>query len=332
MPLWREFVGLIELGLSYIADYTGSAGLSVIIFTILIKTLLLPLTVKAVRSTSAMQEIQPKLKELQKKYGKDRQRLSQETMKLYQEHGINPAAGCLPLLLQMPIFFGLYFAIRSLSESGTGTWGEGFMWLPSLASADPLHILPIMAGVFQLVQTKMTRPAGQGKITDPQQQMMNTMMTFMPLMVVAFGWGFPSGPVLYWAVSALYSVVQQWFITGWGSMRDWFPFLPELPEHRRLGYQDPAKRAAAREQAKNSWFARLNGRLQEQMAESAKRAGAVRPVQDEEEPVSTPTAAGSARTTKQRAGAAARPPRTPRPDLVPRKSRPSKRDRSAEGD
>lgn len=124
MPLWREFVGLIELGLGYIADYTGSAGLSVIIFTILIKTLLLPLTVKAVRSTSAMQEIQPKLKELQKKYGKDRQRLSQETMKLYQEHGINPAAGCLPMLLQLPILFGLYEAIRSLSQAGTGTWAK----------------------------------------------------------------------------------------------------------------------------------------------------------------------------------------------------------------
>ncbi|MDI3339607.1 MAG: YidC/Oxa1 family membrane protein insertase [Sphaerobacter sp.] len=327
MPIWNEFVGLIEFGLRYLADHTGSAGLSVIVFTILLKTVLLPLTVKAVRSTSAMQEIQPKLKELQKKYGKDRQRLSQETMKLYQEHGINPAAGCLPLLLQMPIFFGLYFAIRSLSESGTGTWANPFLWLPSLASPDPFHLLPILAGLFQLMQTKMTRPAGQGKITDPQQQMMNTMMMFMPLMVIAFGWNFPSGPVLYWAVSALYSVIQQWFITGWGSLLDWMPFLPDLPEHRRLGYQDPAKRAAAREKAKNSWFARLNARIQQQMAEPGSGGGA-RPGAAPE-PVVTPAASDGGRT-KKRAERAAPPPPTPRPDLVPRKTRPRKRDGSAD--
>jgi YidC/Oxa1 family membrane protein insertase len=83
------------------------------------------------------------------------------------------------------------------------------------------------------------RPANQGKITDPQQAMMNTMMNFMPLMVIIFGWNFASGAVLYWAVQSIYSVVQQWFITGWGSMKDWFPRLPEMPEHRRLGYRKP---------------------------------------------------------------------------------------------
>ena len=85
---------------------------------------LLPLTVKSVRSTYAMQELQPKIKELQKRYGKDRQRISQETMRLYQEHGVNPAAGCLPMLMQIPIFFGLYFAIQSLSKSGVGVFAS----------------------------------------------------------------------------------------------------------------------------------------------------------------------------------------------------------------
>jgi YidC/Oxa1 family membrane protein insertase len=111
--------------------------------------------------------------------------------------------------------------------------------LSSLEDADPYKILPILAGVFQFVQTKMMRPVNQGKITDPQQAMMNQMMNFMPLMVVIFGWTFDSGPVIYWATQSLYSVVQQWFITGWGSMRDWIPALPEMPEHRRLGYRPP---------------------------------------------------------------------------------------------
>ncbi len=242
MIIWDQFVYAIEWGLARTAEITGSAGVAIILFTILIKTLLLPLTIKSVRSTKAMQELQPKIRELQKKYGQDRQRLSAEMMKLYQEHGINPMSGCLPMLLQIPVFFGLYFAIRNLSMSQVGAWAHGFLWVPDLAQPDPLRILPILAGVFQFIQTRMTRPAGMRRFEDPQQQMMYSMMLFMPAMVVLFGWNFAAGPVLYWVVSALYSVVQQWLITGWGAMRDWLPFLPELPEHRRLGYVDPKKR------------------------------------------------------------------------------------------
>jgi YidC/Oxa1 family membrane protein insertase len=159
-------------------------------------------------------------------------------MALYQAHGVNPLSGCLPMLIQIPIFFGLYRAIVNLSNSETGHWTDGFMWLTDLAEPDPWHVLPIMAGLFQFVQSRMMRPANQ-KITDPQQQIMNTMMNFMPLMVVVFGWNFAAGPVLYWATQSVYSVAQQWIITGWGSLGEWFPWLPELPEHRRLGYQAP---------------------------------------------------------------------------------------------
>ena len=217
----------------------SSAGLGIIAFTIIVKTLMLPLTVKALQSSKAMQELQPKIKELQKKHGNDRQRLSQETMALYQQYRVNPMAGCLPMLIQIPIFLGLYHAIMNLSTSGAGLWDESFLWLPSLADPDPLHILPIVAGLFQFVQTQMMRPANQPKSTDPQQAMMNTVMNFMPLTVVFFGWSFAAGPVLYWATQSVYSVVQQWFITGWGSLIKWAPFLPELPEHRRLGYRPP---------------------------------------------------------------------------------------------
>jgi YidC/Oxa1 family membrane protein insertase len=240
---WHWFVNTIAAGLDILAVHTGSAGLAIIIFTVLIKTFLLPLTIKSVRSTSSMQAVQPKLKEIQKKYAGDRAKIQAEQMKLYQEHGVNPISGCLPMLLQMPIFFGLYYAIRHLSQDAVGLWGQSFLWLPSLAVADPYHLLPILAAVFQFIQVRMSRPAGV-KSDDPQQKMMATASNFMPFTVIVIGWVFPSGPVLYWAVSALYSVIQQWFITGWGSLLEWLPFLPDLPEHKRLGYEKPEKRAA----------------------------------------------------------------------------------------
>jgi YidC/Oxa1 family membrane protein insertase len=239
IPIWNQYVDLLVGVLDGLASLFSNPGLAIIAFTIIVKTLMLPLTVQSLRSSKAMQELQPKIKELQKKYGNDRQRISQETMALYQRYHVNPMAGCLPMVIQIPIFLGLYNAIIRLSTSGAGVWNEGFLWLPSLAHPDPLHLLPIIAGLFQLVQTQMMRPANQPKSTDPQQAMMNSGMNFMPLTVGFFGWSFAAGPVVYWATQSVYSVVQQWFITGWGSVGKWAPFLPELPEHRRLGYRPP---------------------------------------------------------------------------------------------
>ena len=332
MPIWSQFVDLIEWGLRSIADFTGSAGVAIILFTILIKTLLLPLTIRSVRSTAAIQELQPKIKDLQKRYGNDRPRLSAEQMKLYQEYGINPTAGCLPMLLQIPIFFGLYFAIRDLSTAGVGVWGQGFLWIPDLSHADPIKVLPILAGVFQFVQTRMTRPAGQ-KTTDPQQQMMNSMMMFMPLMVVVFGWNFAAGPVLYWVVQAVYSVIQQWLITGWGGMHDWLPFLPELPEHRRLGYESPERRAAKKAKQQGGLFAKLNEQV-------AKQAAQVEEDRKKREAGELPaTAASGKKSTRGRPAPVPDEPAVPgpapataRPDLVPRRPRSGKNNRSAEGE
>ncbi len=238
IPIWDQYVDLMEWSLNSLARIFSSGGLAIIAFTIILKTVILPLTVKSIRSSKAMQDLGPRIKEIQKKHGKDRQRVSQETMALYQAHGVNPLSGCLPMLIQIPIFFGLYRAIDNLSNSDAMYWDGGFMWLPSLHDPDPYKVLPILAGLFQFVQSRMMRPAGQ-KVTDPQQQIMNQMMNFMPLMVIIFGWSFASGPVIYWATQSVYSVVQQWFITGWGNLKEWFPWLPEMPEHRRLGYRPP---------------------------------------------------------------------------------------------
>jgi YidC/Oxa1 family membrane protein insertase len=239
IPIWDQYVHLLVLALDGLADIFHSAGIAIIAFTIIVKTIMLPLTVKSIRSSKAMQDLQPKIKELQKKHGNDRQRLSQETMALYQQYQVNPMAGCLPMLIQIPIFLGLYQSITTLSNTGVGYWDQSFLWLPSLDQPDPLKILPIAAGLFQFVQTQMMRPKDQQKSSDPQQAMMNSVMNIMPLTVVFFGWTFAAGPVLYWATQSVYSVVQQWFITGWGSFHKWAPFLPELPEHKRLGYRPP---------------------------------------------------------------------------------------------
>lgn len=236
--IWDQYVDFLKWFLNWLADTFHSAGIAIIVFTIIIRTLMLPLSIKSIRSSRAMQELAPKIKEIQKKHGKDRQAASADQMALYQQHGVNPMAGCLPMLIQLPIFFGIYRAIYPLSESGTGYWADGFLWLPDLAQPDPLFIMPVLAGIFQFVQARMMRPANQ-KVTDPQQKMMNTMMNFMPITVVLFGSQFLSGAVLYWAVQAIYAVVQQWLITGWGAFAEWFPWLPELPEHRRLGYTAP---------------------------------------------------------------------------------------------
>lgn len=295
---WHEFVDLIEWCLRELAVFTGSGGLAIIIFTIIAKTILLPLTVKSVRSTMAMQELQPKIKDLQKKHGKDRQKLSEETLKLYAEHGVNPASGCLPMIAQMPIFFALFFSIRDLSSNGGNHFSQGFLWIKDLSEPDrwallviPVVPLAILAGVFQFVQMRMSRPAGQGKVRDPQQAMMQGMMNFMPLMVVIFGWNFASGVVLYWAIQSLYSVIQQWFITGWGSLKDWFPWLPEMPEHRRLGHRKPDERpkpaTAQGEQAQMGgffgWMQSKTKEIQERQEERARQYTQQQEVESENE-------------------------------------------------
>lgn len=254
-PGWQHYVHFLEVVLNDLSKLVHNAGLGIILFTIIIKTILLPLTIKSTRSSRAMQELQPKIKELQKKYGGDRAKVQAETMKLYSQYKVNPMSGCLPMLVQMPIFFGVYRAVLHLSEGKSTVdasvyWEQSFLWMHSftnaagmtvggLARPDPYHILPILAGVLQFVQAKMVKPAGQGKSSDPQQAMMNSLMNFMPLTVVLFGWNFAAGPVLYWVTQSGYSVIQQWLITGWGSMKDWFPWLPEMPEEKRLGYAPP---------------------------------------------------------------------------------------------
>ncbi|MFN0072120.1 MAG: YidC/Oxa1 family membrane protein insertase [Chloroflexota bacterium] len=222
LPIWNGIiVDPLIGGLKFLAVLTNSGGLAIILFTIAIRMVMLPLSIYQMKSQKAMTAVQPLVKEAQKKFGNDRERMTQETMRIYKEHGVNPASGCLPLLLQMPIFIGLYSALLTLSgvDHGDDQFREAFLWLPSLGAEDPIYVMPILTGITQLVlQRMMTMPS-----TDPQQQMMNRMMTFMPLVFLGVTFSLPSGLVMYWVVSNVVSMIQQYFTTGWGSL---FPLIP----------------------------------------------------------------------------------------------------------
>ncbi|HWQ14706.1 MAG TPA: YidC/Oxa1 family membrane protein insertase [Roseiflexaceae bacterium] len=256
MPIWNAFVLFLERILLTFYSWgesiglAGSAGVAIILFTIVARLVILPLTIKSIQSTRKMQELQPLMKELQRKYGKDPQKLQEETMKLYREYKVNPAGGCLPMLLQLPIFLGVYQAVINLTRVSPAeraadamaaalaqhgfsvagipqTLGEpqlagGFLWLPDLGKVDPYYILPVLSVVFQLIVQLMATP----RIQDPQQKAMAQSMLFLPIVFGYIGFTFPSGAVLYWVVGSILSIIQQYVISGWGSLANYLKFLP----------------------------------------------------------------------------------------------------------
>src|SRR5450759_2645083 len=205
--------------------FMGSYGLAIIVLTVAIKLITFPLSYQQIRSAKSMRQVQSLLEEAKKRYGKDKEKLSQETMRIYKENGINPAMGCLPMLIQMPIWFGLYGALLNLSR--TEGFNQGFLWLPSLAHPDPYYILVGLTIVTQfIVQRMMTMPS-----TDPQQQTMNKVMMFMPLTFGFVAVSVPSGLALYWVTTNLFTFFQQLFTTGWGGLSR-NPQAPTLPTLR----------------------------------------------------------------------------------------------------
>ncbi|WP_226582340.1 YidC family membrane integrase SpoIIIJ [Halobacillus litoralis] len=204
---WNEYVVWpLSQTLLFFADlFSGSYGLAIIIVTIIIRLLLLPLNVKQLKSSKAMQDIQPELKELREKHSsKDaqtQQKLQQETMQLFQKHGVNPLAGCLPIIVQMPILIGFYHAIMRTPEVQT----HNFLWL-ELGSSDPF--LAILTAGTTFLQQKLMM-AGGAAAQNPQMQMM---LYIMPLMIGTFAFFFPSALALYWIVGNIVMILQTIFI------------------------------------------------------------------------------------------------------------------------
>lgn len=228
----------VLVALSHILS--GEFGLAIIALTLIVRFVSWPLNKRQLRSTKALQDLQPKMQELQKKYGKNKQKLQQEMMKLYKEAGVNPL-GCLwPMLIQFPIWIALYQSImRALAVTPENllalhghlySWevvrqaiplSSQFLWL-NLGQPDPYFILAIVVGGTMWVQQKMT----QAPSADPRQQSTTRMMTLMmPLMFGMLTLMFPSGLALFWAVTNIIGIITQYFVTGgWGYLKFGSPF------------------------------------------------------------------------------------------------------------
>ena len=195
--------GIFEKILVAIYGMTGSFGLSIILLTILIKIVLLPFTLKQDKSMKEMKKLQPKIDELKKRYEGDPQILNQKTMELYKEHKVNPAGGCLPLLIQLPILWALFGVLR---KEGVVP-DEAFLWF-SLVTPDPFFILPILNGAVSFIQQKL-----MGTNSNPQ---MKNMMYIFPIMMIFISYKMPGGLQLYWLTSSVTGVIQQYFVMNRG--------------------------------------------------------------------------------------------------------------------
>ena len=208
-PLTRFF----EMALEWLYRFIPNYGLAVIVLTIMVRMVTAPLMMRQMRSAERMRAVQPRMKALQERYKDDRQRQSEELMKLYKEEGINPLGGCLPLLLQFPVLVGLFYALRSsigLRHAHFVSWIDDLSQpdlLFTLPGADfPVRLLPLLMGASMYAQQKMTPTTGM----DPAQARM--MLVMMPAMMLLISYTFPSGLVLYWTVSNLLGIGHQYWI------------------------------------------------------------------------------------------------------------------------
>ena len=191
----------IFAAMKFIYELVGNWGWAIILLTIGIKILLYPLSAASLRSMAKMRSLQPKMERLKETYGDDRQKMSQELMGLYKKEKVNPAGGCFPMLLQMPVFLSLYWVLLESVEIRHSPW---IFWIADLSAKDPYFILPIVMGASMLLMQKM-----QPMPTDPTQAMV---MKIMPIAFTFFFMIFPSGLVLYWTVNNLLSMLQQWYV------------------------------------------------------------------------------------------------------------------------
>lgn len=205
--LFQPIEDLLAFVLQILYDITdttgfGSYGAAIILLTIVVKMILYPLTVKQVKSMKAMQELSPKMKKIQEKYKDNPQLMQQKVGALYKEAGVNPLAGCLPLIIQMPILMGMYYALYNFQYPTEEA--AKFLWLPSMSAPDPLYILPVLSALTTFLQQKMT--------TTEVNQQMKIMMVVMPIFIGWISLNFPSGLVLYWVTMNVVQIAQQWWM------------------------------------------------------------------------------------------------------------------------
>ena len=197
-------------------------GLAIIALTTIIRVLFFPLSIKTVRSQKAMNSLSPKLQEIKQKFKNDKSAQSMETMKLYKENNINPLAGCLPLLIQLPILIGLYQAFIAGLKPENLNMLYGFVSNPGVVNkisfgfldiTAKMPLLAIFAGAAQFIQAWATKAQNQGLSPNKEMAALNSqMLYFFPIMIIVIGWNLPAGLILYWITTTVFSILEQLYI------------------------------------------------------------------------------------------------------------------------
>jgi len=198
--LWFISIGIFWL-MKQIYNIVGNWGWSIVLVTVLIKLAFYHLSAKSYRSMATMRKLQPRLQALKERYGDDKQKLTQATMELYRTEKINPLSGCLPIIVQIPVFIALYWVLLESVELRQAPF---ILWIHDLSTRDPYFILPIIMGATMYIQQKLNPP--------PPDPMQAKMMSFLPIFFTFLFINFPSGLVLYWVVNNSLSILQQWYI------------------------------------------------------------------------------------------------------------------------
>jgi YidC/Oxa1 family membrane protein insertase len=220
--LFGPIVDVLGVVLLYFHNELGAPWwLSIALLTVVLRTLLFPLTVKQVKSMRAMQDLRPEMDRIRAQYRDNRQRQQEEMMKLYQERKVNPLGGCLPILVQMPVFIGIFYVIREFGGYRVGDRvvppthpsfeDGGLLWFQNLSQADPFYILPIISALTMLAATEIT-----AKNIDPQQRWL---MRLLPIGITVFLFNFPAGLFVYWITSNLVTLIQNYVIYNHGPGR-----------------------------------------------------------------------------------------------------------------
>jgi YidC/Oxa1 family membrane protein insertase len=190
--------------LEWFHGLVGNWGWAIVLVTLLIKLILFPLSYKGMMSMQKLKDLAPKMKEIKEKYGKDPQKMNAQMMELYKKHGANPMGGCLPMLLQIPIFFAIYRVLLNAVELQGAEW---ILWITDLSLKDPFFVLPLLMGASMWYQQKIT----PNTMSDPMQQ---KIFQWLPVVMTVFFITFPAGLVLYWLVNNVFTIAQQFVINN----------------------------------------------------------------------------------------------------------------------
>ena len=232
----------IEAALVFFYQLLGDQmGLAIIAITLIIRFILLPLTLPSLKSASKIKDLKPEIDKLKEKHGDDKQAFQMAQLELYKQHYINPASGCLPQIINLVVLIGLYRVLINFLQNGTidgGSINSSFLWM-NLTEPDKSYITPLLAGAAQFIMALMLLPATSTAaektlaastktkkddkqaedMTEMAQSMQQQMLFIMPIMTVFIALRFPSGVGIYWIVTTIFSIAQQYFVSGLGGLK-----------------------------------------------------------------------------------------------------------------